>query len=239
MQDSAQPYCGPAPGPSDWAQAWNFDPVLLAALGACAGAGMLALRHVSGFRQRSFGLAGAFAVLAFVSPLCAMTVALFSARTLHHLVVFSLLAPALALALPLRRIPPGLALAAVSAALWLWHLPVAYAAAWDSAAIYWAMQAALLLSAWAFWSALLARPALGNAMWLLPLIAQMGLLGAVLTFAPAPFYAEHLATTQVFGTDALRDQQLAGLIMWVPGMVPLAVLSAVFGWRALAHEVRA
>ncbi len=237
--DAIHPYCGPAPDPSAWVRAWNLDLVLLGALGLALVLGLHLLRRESPARRQAHALALGAAVLAFVSPLCAMTVALFSARALHHLVIISLLAPALALAFPWRRAPVGMAFLALTAALWLWHLPTVYSAAWDSVAVYWLMQAALILPAWAFWSAVLARPALGQALWLVPLVGQMGLLGALLTFAPAPFYLEHLTHAPRFGLEALQDQQLAGLIMWVPGMVPLAVLAAIFGWRALKHEVPA
>jgi len=56
------------------------------------------------------------------------------------------------------------------------------------------------------------------------LLVQMGLLGAVLAFAPRPLYEPHLLTTLPFGLTALEDQQLGGLLMWVPGAVaPLVV----------------
>ena len=40
-------------------------------------------------------------------------------------------------------------------------------------------------------------------------------LGALLTFAPSPWYATDRA--RAFGLTSLEDQQLGGLIMWVPG----------------------
>ena len=76
------------------------------------------------------------------------------------------------------------------------------------------------------------RPALSA----LPVIAlgagQMGLLAALLTFAPDPLYAEHLTTTAAFGLSALEDQQLAGLVMWVPGMAVFLVLALWLGRRS-------
>lgn len=238
-----QSYCGPPPDPSVWMTAWNLDPILIAALAAGIVWGRLLLRGPSQrHRRRALTLAGFAAILAFVSPLCAMTVALFSARSLHHLVVLGVMAPALALAFPLRRLgasAAGPALLVLSGSLWLWHMPAVYSAAWDSASVYWLMQAALIVPGWLFWSAVLHRPSLALAFWLLPLVGQMGLLGAILTFAPRPFYLEHLAHAERFGLSALQDQQLAGLIMWVPGMVPLAVLAAFAAWRALRQEATA
>jgi putative membrane protein len=47
-------------------------------------------------------------------------------------------------------------------------------------------------------------------------MVQMGLLGALLTFAARPLYAPHLASTAAWGFSPLEDQQLAGLVMWAP-----------------------
>ena len=54
-------------------------------------------------------------------------------------------------------------------------------------------------------------------------IAQMGLLGAVIVFAPRPLYLLHSASTYAWGFDPMSDQQLAGLLMWVPAMVPYLI----------------
>jgi putative membrane protein len=43
-------------------------------------------------------------------------------------------------------------------------------------------------------------------------------MGALLTLAPKPWYA-HYAQVSAFGLSALKDQQLDGLLMWVPGGV--------------------
>ncbi|MFN3936908.1 MAG: cytochrome c oxidase assembly protein [Gemmobacter sp.] len=233
MIDRTTPYCGPAPAPQDLWLAWNLDPVLLTGLAVFAAAGWGLARD----RRALVAALGAL-VLAFVSPLCAATVALLSARAAHHLVLLSLAAPALALALPLRARVAAPAMAATVAVLAAWHLPGVYAAAWDSAAIYWAMQAALLLPAWAFWSSVL-RPAAAEALFaraflIAGLAGAMGLIGAVLTFARTAFYAEHLVGTAAWGIDPLADQQLAGLVMWVPGFVPLIAVAFLMlrqGWR--------
>lgn len=233
------PYCGPPPTPSDWLSGWNLDPVLLVALTLLGFSGALALSRASNTRRTGFGIAGCAAILAFVSPLCVLSVALFSARTVHHLVVMGILAPALALAFPLARAPAMPALLGLSAALWAWHLPSVYSAAWDSAAVYWAMQFALILPAWAFFSALLREPEPAQILGLTTLVVQMGLLGALLTFAPRPIYLEHLAHAPAWGLSALQDQQLAGLIMWVPGMLPAAIVAAFLLWRFFHKDARA
>lgn len=231
MDEISAPYCGPAPDPGRLLTSWNLDPWLLAALAFMA-LGVMRAQNV-----RAFWLAWGALVLAFVSPLCALTVALFSARTLHHLVLVSLAAPALALAFPLRFARPGPAFAITVLVLVGWHVPALYAAAWDSAALYWAMQLALLLPAWAFWSGLARRRAgaedvLTSGLMVAGLAGAMGMIGAILTFAPGLLYVEHLVGPTLWGLEPLADQQLAGLIMWVPGMLPMAVLALILARRA-------
>ncbi len=43
-----------------------------------------------------------------------------------------------------------------------------------------------------------------------------GILGALLTFSSRPWYSPYLRTTEAWGYTPLEDQQLGGLIMWVP-----------------------
>lgn len=243
---SAIPYCGPAPAPGMLLSSWNTDPVLWAALlvATCLGAIHLRRTAAAAPRQRAFTGAAVLAIVVFVSPLCALTVALFTARTLHHVLLVGLLAPLLAIAYPLRRIPAGAAFFALSAALWAWHVPVVYAVAWDHPAFYWVMQATLLVPGWALWSGVFKRSgglggAVAAALPVAALAGQMGLIGAILTFAPRPLYLEHLAYTEAFGLTALADQQLSGLVMWVPGMMPFALFAALTLRAAWGHEARA
>ena len=90
-------YCGPAPDPGAIWGRWNLDPLLLAALAALA----------LGIGRSWAGLAAVAALAAaFVSPLCALSAALFSARVVHHLLLVALAAPLIALALP-AKVPRG------------------------------------------------------------------------------------------------------------------------------------
>ncbi len=229
MIDWQRSYCGSAPGPGDWAGQWNGDPLLLAAL---AFAAVAMMRLPAG--RRGAGL-GAVAVLgvAFVSPLCALTTALFAARAVHHLLLFGIAAPLLAIACPPRRVPAIVAALPLSTLLlWAWHVPALYDAALGHVGLYWAMQAGLLASAWWFWSAVRAASPVEGVAGIVGGAVQMGFLGAVLTFATRPLYATHLATTLPFGIGPLADQQVAGVVMWVPGMVPYAVAAV---WLAGRH----
>ncbi len=206
------PYCGPAPAAGEWR--WNPDPLLIAALAAAALAFALGTRG----RERALGL-GAVAVLAvgFVSPLCALSSALFAARTVHHVLLVAVAAPLLAWALPPRRLGPlALATAGQAVVFWLWHAPAAYGWALSHDVAYWSMQTSLLGTAVWFWAGVRrASPPAAVAHLLVAMVA-MGLLGALLTFAGRPLYAPHLLTTAAWGLSPLEDQQIAGLIMWAP-----------------------
>lgn len=220
------PYCGAAPLPAGLWLAWNPDPVVIAGLAGLLACGLaLRGRAAGAWRGRMLALGVLALAVAFISPLCALSSALFSARVAHHLLLVSVAAPLLALAFPARHPRPGLlapALLAHVVALWLWHAPGPYAAALADDALYWTMELSLLGTAWLAWRGLLARgvPALRAALGHVVLIGLMGLLGALITFAPAPLYAPHLLTTEPFGLTALEDQQLAGLLMWVPAILP-------------------
>jgi len=242
----AQAYCGPAPAPEALLAAWNADAV---AVGLCAA---LVLAHAR--RGEPAGrppLAAAILLLLalYLSPLCALTVALFSARVAHHVLLVAVAAPLLALAFPARgeaprRIGPSLPLlvAVHAAVLWLWHAPPVYEVAIRGALPYWTMQASLLASAVLLWQRVLApRMEIGPAVLaLLAAAVQMGMLGALLTFAREPLYAPHVATTLAYGLTPRADQQLAGLIMWVPAALPyLAVAALLIGARLGQPPARA
>ncbi|WP_246450477.1 hypothetical protein [Sphingomonas rhizophila] len=136
------PYCGEAPIPPDWLWRWNFDVALLMVLGAI---GLRAWRiaEESSQRRMLLGAAG-ICLLLFISPFCALTSALFSARVAHHVILAAVLAPLIVHALPAgtTRWPGSLAVwtAVQAIAFWLWHAPGFYAAALSSDVIYWLMQ---------------------------------------------------------------------------------------------------
>ncbi|MGK2909033.1 MAG: cytochrome c oxidase assembly protein [Sphingobium sp.] len=223
-------YCGPPPLPDAAMIAWNLDPVLVAGFAICA---FVALRSAN----PRLALAGvAVLAVAFVSPLCAISVALFMARAVHHILIVAIAAPLLALAFPSRRTAMvGPVFVAATGLLWAWHLPSLYDAALADARVYWLMQASLLGSAIWFWRSLFAAPVLPAALGAIAAMAQMGMLGALLTFAPTPLYAAHVGTTLAWGLPQIVDQQLAGLIMWVPGIIPYAIALALIARRGWAR----
>lgn len=217
-------YCGPAALPGDLWSRWNFDPLMILVLLLLAAA--VARDHTAN-RRAGWG-AVAVAMMVFVSPLCALSSALFSARVLHHVLLIAVAAPLLAKAFPrsnASRVPLAVLVAAHAVVLWLWHTPGAYTWGLASVAAYWVMQLTLFGSAWMMWRAILAPSTqVGAALVALAAtIGQMGLLGAVIVFAPRPLYLLHFASTYAWGFDPMSDQQLAGLLMWVPAMVPYLI----------------
>jgi len=241
MNADAIAYCGPAPLPADLWSSWNFDPLLLAVFAAMS-AGALAMSR-AGWRDAARSPCGlaALAVLlvAFVSPLCALSSALFSARIVHHLLLVAAAAPLLALALPTRfaRLPLSAAFLSHTLLMWVWHAPVPYDWALSTVPVYWLMELSLFFSAFVMWQGIFAARAGPALSALLGSIVQMGMLGALLTFAARPLYEAHATTTLPYGLTPLGDQQLAGLLMWVPAALPYLAVALVIAWRQ-SGEIR-
>jgi putative membrane protein len=240
MRDIVIAYCGPAAIPQDlWAR-WNADPLLIVALVALA----VVVGRGGAANARAGWAAIALMAVVFVSPLCALSSALFSARVFHHVLLIAAVAPLLALAFPMRRLgsPPLAALVgAHTVILWLWHAPGPYAWGLASVPAYWLMQASLLGSGWLLWRAIL-TPAAQPGPALVALVAtigQMGLLGALIVFAPQPLYLPHFASTAAWGLSPLADQQLAGLLMWVPAILPYLGVGLWLTWSGLRPGVTA
>ena len=242
------PYCGPAPSPGELLSRFNLDPVLICVLVALCALQLFVLQRRGGFgmrRRQAFALAGwLVASAAFLSPLCALSVALFSARVGQHMVLVLIAAPLIALGLP--RTPPWqhawrlwASSGAFFIALWYWHMPVPYDATFASTFVYWAMHVTLFGSSIFLWRDLVEHPAHQTAQVLASgtlTFMQMGLLGAVLTLADHPMFQWHLITTQVWGFTPLQDQQLGGAIMWVPGIALflwIAIRSLGYMWQSL------
>ena len=235
-QPSWTPYCGAAPVPAEWLGRWNWDPILIA--GLALGIILWARWSASAKpieRQRLAISAGLLALL-FISPLCALSSALFSARVTHHVLLTAAVAPLLVLSIPRDSLPRAGSLAVwtlvQAMVFWAWHSPNLYAAALSNDAIYWLMQASLLASAFGFWAALRRSNEAAAITGLLLSMVQMGLLGALITFAGTPLYAPHFSSTAAWGLSPLEDQQLAGLIMWIPsaGIYLGAALALASRW---------
>lgn len=138
-----------------------------------------------------------------------------------------------------------------AALLWVWHLPALFQATLDHDAVHALQHASFLGSALLFWWALLhGRPRLmGHGLavvYLFTTALHSGLLGALLTFARTVWYPAYAGKTQSWGLTPLEDQQLGGLIMWVPACTVyiIAGLALFTAWlreseaRVRAREAR-
>jgi putative membrane protein len=128
--------------------------------------------------------------------------------------------------------------------LWLWHAPSFYERALNSEPIHVLEHATFFLTALLFWWLLFAphghRLGIGaKVAYLFAAMLQGTILGAVITFARHPWYWSYFGTTQPWGFTPLEDQQLAGLIMWIPaGVVYLAALIPLLGAALMTPKPR-
>jgi putative membrane protein len=120
-------------------------------------------------------------------------------------------------------------------ALWLWHLPSLYQATLASDFVHAFQHLSFFGTAALFWWALVhgryGRLGYGVAVVYLFLTGlHSGVLGALLTFAPRLWYPIYAARTARWGLSPLEDQQLAGLVMWIPA----GVVFVLFGLALFA-----
>jgi cytochrome c oxidase assembly factor CtaG len=109
-----------------------------------------------------------------------------------------------------------------AAALWGWHAPVFFEAALARPGIHTLQHASFLVSALLFWWTVFSNTQRSerSAHAMLSLFTTMvhtGALGALLTLSPGLWYPSYIESTSALGFDPLQDQQLGGLVMWVPG----------------------
>jgi cytochrome c oxidase assembly factor CtaG len=235
---------------------WNYIPLLFCAL-ALAGY-FIAFRG----RDRLAYLGGALVVFLFalISPVSALADGyLFSAHMVQHILLVLIVPALLILSLPRSfSLPHSLTvfthpligwLAGVGA-MWLWHAPALCNAATTSMAISAIQTTSLLLMGSVFWWQVLAprdaerlSPGAGIA-YLFTACTACSILGIILTFAPVsmcPVYQQPvdrlgiLATIRGdWGLTSDKDQQIGGLLMWVP--MCLIYLAAILAQLARWHS---
>lgn len=133
-----------------------------------------------------------------------------------------------ALLAPLRKATGPLSATALHAtALWLWHAPGLYEVALINQSVHWLQHFSFLSTALLFWWAMLfgrGRETHGvSIFYLFATTLHSGFLGILLSLARTPLYPTQGFAAAEWGLSPLEDQQLAGLIMWVPGgMIYLA-----------------
>jgi putative membrane protein len=116
-------------------------------------------------------------------------------------------------------------------ALWIWHIPWLFDQTLRSDWIHAAQHTTFLLTALIFWWPVVNRtPALGyggGLVYVFTTIMHTSVLGALLTFAPRPWYSPYVRTAPAMHVSALEDQQIGGLIMWIPAGTLLLIVALV------------
>ena len=119
-------------------------------------------------------------------------------------------------------------------AVWIWHAPILFALALTSFGWHVAQHSCFFGSALGFWWSVFGAgartPDARSIASLFTTMLQTSALGALLSFAPSAWYP--LDGMPAFGLTALEDQQLGGLVMWVPGGLAymIAGLAVVRRW---------
>jgi putative membrane protein len=120
-------------------------------------------------------------------------------------------------------------------AIWAWHIPQLYEAALHSDGIHALEHFSFVITAALFWWGMVhgryGRIGYGVAVLYIFLTAvHSSILGALMTVAPGVWYPAYAAAGAAWHVNALEDQQLAGLLMWVPS----GVVFIVFGLALFA-----
>jgi putative membrane protein len=208
----------PAAVPGGLWAAWSFSPQAVVPLAV----GLALYLRTSASRPRwqvgCFAAGWLVLVLALVSPLCRLSATLVSAHMVQHVLLVAVAPPLLVLGMALRFRGNAVAgAAAYGLAIWLWHVPAVYAVVLLDATAHTVATALLIAASLWFWSAVLApSTGLRAAPILFFTIVHTGILGALLTFAGRTWYPLLAPGAELWGLAPLTDQQLAGLIMWVP-----------------------
>lgn len=124
-----------------------------------------------------------------------------------------------------------------AAALWIWHVPFLFQATLENDLVHLVQHASFFGSALLFWWAVLygsrGMASYGaGVLYLFTTSIHSGVLGAFLTFTKKVWYPVYSDPTVNWGMTPIEDQQLGGLIMWVPaGLVYIAAALVMFsGW---------
>jgi putative membrane protein len=260
---------------------WAFPPWVVALLSvsiALYGIGFARLQRRSTKgrgtrRMHAAAFIAGWATLALVllSPLAALSGALFSAHMVEHEAMMLICAPLMVLGRPLgvmiwafphpmraalgrlvrtrawtacwrRLVSPLWAWSLHAIALWAWHAPYLFEAAVAHPLIHTMQHASFLLTALLLWRGIVGEGATrrgsGSAMFsLFTTMVHTGALGALIALAPGIWYPSYIEPTSALGVNPLHDQQLGGLIMWIPGAVAYLVgaLAVASRWLGLGQ----
>jgi putative membrane protein len=130
-----------------------------------------------------------------------------------------------------------------AAALWIWHIPYLFQATLESNFVHMLQHLSFFGSALLFWWAIIyghrgAASYGAGILYLFTTSIHSGLLGAFLTFTHRVWYPAYALRTEAWGLTPIEDQQLGGLIMWVPaGLVYIGAALVMFsGWLRASED---
>jgi putative membrane protein len=243
--------------------AWDWEPSVVVGCAALAIAYLVATRGNATKAACTCFLGGVLLLLLdLVSPIDALADGyLFSAHIIQHFLLALVIPPLLLLGLPAEmRLPaafsPLIAWPLGVGTMLIWHIPALFNAALANDALHIFQHLSFLATGVIFW-----WPVLGPAKCRLPAgvavpylfaaCTACSLLGAAITFSHPGLYPAYLhpddnlgilsVIRNDWGLDPKNDQQLAGLLMWVPGcfVYLTAILATVARWYTIPEHVDA
>jgi putative membrane protein len=215
-------------------------------------------RGIGVWQAGSFVLAWLTLLGALSPPLDEWSEQLFAAHMLQHELLMVVAAPLMALSSPFaavawafHRTPlpihavlrpigrstgalwAGVACGLHAVALWGWHIPALYDAALAHESVHAVQHLSFFGTAALFWWVLVhgryGRAGYGAAvLFVFGTALHSGFLGALLALSPRIWYAPYATGAPLWHLSSLEDQQLAGLIMWVPASVVFAGAGLTF-----------
>jgi putative membrane protein len=249
-------------------RAWQPGLVIpLVCLVALAGYG-IHFRRLLSARAVFFVLAVGVFFVALASPIGVLADGyLFSAHMLQHLLLMLVVPPLVYLGLPRvcaaavgdeppRALAAPLSWAAGVGAMWLWHAPTLCNAAATSTPVRAVQTVTLVMMGLAFWRPIL-DPAVSRRLPVFPALLYLfaacvacTLLGIVVTLSPVEVCSAYLHPVDTLGVLPLvrdgwgmsrqADQQIGGLLMWVPAcfLYGAAMLATLARYYAEEPEAR-
>jgi cytochrome c oxidase assembly factor CtaG len=116
--------------------------------------------------------------------------------------------------------------------IWVWHLPALFDAAVENGVLHRLQHLSFFVTALLFWWTLVRRSKDGVAVaHLFITMLHTAVLGALMALAPRVLYTVQTQHALDWGLAPLEDQQLAGLIMWVPAGTAYAGAALIFAAR--------
>jgi putative membrane protein len=209
-------------------------------------------------KTTTYALGWLFLAVALVSPIHALGEQIFTVHMIEHEIIMVIAAPLLVLARPAAAFlwalpkPARFALATATRrplmrgiwtflttprnatmihglAIWIWHMPILFDSTVSDVLVHRLQHVSFLLTALLFWWALIWRAGYGVAAWhIFVTMVHTSILGALMAVAPRVIYTAQTAHALDLGLTPLEDQQLAGIVMWVPAGTIYAAATLVF-----------